>query len=42
VPAQKDIGAFLATFKHFPPSQKPGSFSLDTVLEPLQRAGGEK
>ena len=26
VPAQQYVGQFLATFKEFPPSQKPGSF----------------
>ena len=36
VPAQQYIGKFLATFKEFPPSQKPGSFSLDQVLQSLQ------
>jgi len=36
VPAQQYVGAFLATFKEFPPSQKVGSFSLDQVLESLQ------
>ena len=38
VPAQEHVGAFLATFKEFPPSQKVGSFSLDQVLEKLQSA----
>jgi arylsulfatase len=38
VPAQQYIGRFLASFKEFPPSQKPGSFSLDQVLETLQSA----
>ena len=33
-------GRFLATFKEFPPSQKVGSFSLDQVLETLQKGGG--
>jgi len=37
VPAQKYVGQFLATFKEFPPSQKPGSFSIDNALEALQR-----
>jgi len=37
VPAQQYIGRFLATFREFPPSQKPGSFSLDAVLESLQQ-----
>src|SRR5688572_22412140 len=36
VPAQQYIGGFLTTFKEFPPSQKPGSFSLDQVMESLQ------
>ena len=40
VPAQQYIGQFLATFKEFPPSQKVGSFSLDQVLETLQKSGG--
>ena len=42
VPAQQFVGQFLATFKEFPPSQKPGSFSLDNVLEALQSGGGNK
>jgi arylsulfatase len=44
VPAQEYVGKFLGTFKEFPPSQKPGSFSIDGALESLQRgtagAGG--
>jgi hypothetical protein len=36
VPAQAIVGEFLSTFKAFPPRQKPGSFSLDRVLEELQ------
>ena len=36
VPAQAIVGQFLGTFKEFPPRQKPGSFSLDRVLEELQ------
>jgi arylsulfatase len=36
VPAQEFVGKFLATFKEFPPSQKPGSFSIDRALEALQ------
>jgi len=39
VPAQQYVGQFLASFKEFPPSQKPGSFSLDQVLEKLQSGG---
>ena len=36
VPAQGFIAQHLATFKEFPPRQKPGSFSLDQVLESLR------
>jgi arylsulfatase len=35
VPAQQYVGRFLATFQAFPPRQKPGSFSIDQVLEAL-------
>jgi arylsulfatase len=37
VPAQQYVGKFLSTFKEFPPSQKPGSFSIDQALESLQQ-----
>ena len=37
VPAQQYVGQFLATFKEFPPSQKPGSFSIDRALQTLQQ-----
>jgi arylsulfatase len=37
VPAQQYVGRFLATFKEFPPSQKPGTFGVDQVLESLQK-----
>jgi arylsulfatase len=42
VPAQQYIGAFLASFKEFPPSQKVGSFSLDEVMETLSKGAGDK
>jgi len=35
VPAQQYVGQFLSTFKVFPPSQKPGSFSIDKAMETL-------
>ena len=38
VPAQQYVGQFLSTFKEFPPSQKPGSFSIDQALQALQEA----
>ncbi len=40
VPAQAYVGNFLGTFKEFPPRQKPGSFSLDRVLESMQKGSG--
>jgi hypothetical protein len=40
VPAQAYVGKFLMTFKEFPPSQKPASFSLDQVTQQLQETGG--
>jgi len=39
VPAQVFVGNFISTFQEFPPRQKPGSFSLDRVLETLQDSG---
>jgi len=42
VPAQAYVGKFLASFKEFPPRQKAASFSIDQVLEKLQRSGGSK
>ncbi len=34
---QTYVAQFLATFKDYPPSQKPGTFSIDQALEALQR-----
>ncbi len=31
-------GNFLATFKEFPPSQRPASFSIDQIVEKMQRS----
>jgi arylsulfatase len=44
VPAQQYVGQFLASFKEFPPSQRPGSFSIDAALEALQKGaqGGSR
>ena len=42
VPGQQYVAQFLASFKEFPPSQKPGSFSLDAVLESLSAGAGDK
>jgi arylsulfatase len=35
VPAQAFIGQWLSSFKEFPPSQKPASFSLEQVMAKL-------
>lgn len=40
VPAQVYVGNFLATFEEYPPRQRPGSFSLDNVLERLEDGAG--
>jgi arylsulfatase len=42
VPAQAYVAQFLATFKEFPPRQKPASFSIDQVMEKLETSGGSK
>lgn len=36
IPAQALVANYLSTFKDFPPRQKPGSFSIDQVVESLQ------
>jgi arylsulfatase len=41
VPAQKAVGDFLGTFNAYPPSQKTGSFSINKVVEQLQKATGQ-
>lgn len=42
VPAQSVVAKFLATFKEYPPAQKPGSFSVGDALEQLQTASQGK
>jgi hypothetical protein len=37
VPAQTIVGEFLATFREFPPRQKPASFSIDQALEKAEQ-----
>jgi len=37
VPAQTFVAQFLQSFKEYPPRQKPGSFTIDKVLETLQK-----
>jgi arylsulfatase len=38
VPAQAYVAKFLESFKDYPPRQKPGSFSIDQVMENMERA----
>jgi arylsulfatase len=38
VPAQVIVGQFLSTFKEFPPAQAAGSFSINKVVEQLQKS----
>ncbi len=40
IPAQQYVGKFLATLKEFPPRQKAASFSIDQVIETLNKAQG--
>jgi arylsulfatase A-like enzyme len=40
IPAQAFVAQHLATYQQFPPRQKPGSFSLDQVLEKLHNHAG--
>jgi hypothetical protein len=39
IPAQAYVAKFLESFKEYPPRMKPGSFTLDKVLEKLTSAG---
>jgi arylsulfatase len=36
--AQEQVGKFLSTFKEYPPSQRPASFTVDQIIEKLQRS----
>ncbi len=37
-PLQQRVGAFMATFKDYPPAQRPASFSVDQIMEKLQQS----
>jgi len=39
-PAAAYVGRWLQSFKEFPPRQKPGSFSLDRVMEQVTKKAG--
>jgi len=36
--AQPVVAKFLATFKEYPPSQRPSSFSIDQLVEKMERS----
>jgi len=36
--AQPFVADFLATFKEYPPSQRAASFSIDQIVEKMQRS----
>jgi arylsulfatase len=36
--SQPVVGKFLATFKDYPPSQRPSSFSIDQLVEKMQKS----
>ncbi len=40
IPVQTVVANFLQTFAEYPPRQKAASFTIDQVLEKLQRQGG--
>jgi arylsulfatase A-like enzyme len=38
IASQSIVAPFLATFKEYPPSQRPSSFSIDQMVEKMQRS----
>jgi arylsulfatase len=38
IASQAIVAPFLATFKEYPPSQRPSSFSIDQLVEKMQRS----
>ena len=40
-PAASYIGEWLQSFREFPPSQKPGTFNLDAVMESITRGASD-
>ncbi len=38
VPTQEIVGQFIATFREFPPRQRPSSFSVDRVMQKLEES----
>jgi arylsulfatase A-like enzyme len=42
VPAQAFVGQWIQSFRDFPPRQKPGTFSLQQVMEKLSQPSGNR
>ena len=38
IASQSIVASFLESFKEFPPSQRPSSFSIDQLVERMQRS----
>jgi arylsulfatase len=38
--AQAIVAKFMATFKEFPPAQKPGSFTIEDAREKISEVSG--
>ncbi len=36
--AQTEVAKFLTTFKEYPPAQRPASFSVDQIIESMQKS----
>jgi arylsulfatase len=41
VPVQQKVGAFVASFREFPPRQRSASFNVDQVMEQIGRAASQ-
>jgi arylsulfatase len=41
-PAAGFVGQWLQSFREFPPRMKPGSFSLDRVMEAVSKPQGSR
>jgi arylsulfatase len=39
--AQAGVGKFLESFKEFPPSQRPASFTIDQAMDKLKQNLGQ-
>ena len=37
-PGVQEVAQYLATFKEFPPPQRPASFTIDQIIEKMQKS----